>query len=650
MAELTHSVSEHLIIEDAHRNYSRNPSFEVDTSDWGASNATIERLSTGGINNGACLKVTITGNFWRVFGGAWAPMINSLPGKGLTAAYVRLDPGNVGTALRFGYFGTNTEGASAYGGLTGSSAISATTTWTRFTNQVSRYNPVRAWSGVYFEYDYVNSVTTIGDIFYIDQASLNPCYDDFPTTYFDGGTTGAHWTGTAHLSASKMPTLVVDKFLAVNLYESMYVHDGRTNLIQNADIESADISMYTTGGAAAVQSITRTTLSPWEGANSLRITTQTGSNEFYVNDDASRRIPARPGEKFTFHVSARSSTPRQMFITANCYDITGANVTGTSGAIITLSDWARYYRNITLPSNQDIHSMSIEISLTGAVLGETHDFDGFVLERGTYNPAWFQSHVASLAIATTPNLTDDTGLTDVVARNLSVNPSFEVSLDGWSGTNCTLTRVAHPNAVAGGYVLRVEATSTSNWTVRTDLHEAIPEQRITASVRSDSVTTTIVRVGVAQQTGGGGSGGTSVEQVVGTSWARYGVSHQSVAGITHTYEYFQSQNGSGGVGAVYYIDAVHITPGGGVIDYIDGSLPGCAWDGQPAISTSRKILSIDLIGAISGTRSAAATISGAGLVIKPISASIVVIAARTSTEIVAHDSGTWLIYHNTRIF
>jgi hypothetical protein len=176
-------------------NYIKNPSFQVDTSDWTSFNGTTLSRSTDEFYTGsASLKVLNTSG-----GGVQTvertPFIN--PSDVWTvSAYVKLDSLNENATyyLRHLQYTTAVSAAAISSGNIGIQALTPADGWVRLSGSFPRTSGAN-----FFALRVVTTSPANTDIFYVDSVMA----EKSPTlgTYFDGSSNG-FWTGVPHSSYS----------------------------------------------------------------------------------------------------------------------------------------------------------------------------------------------------------------------------------------------------------------------------------------------------------------------------------------------------------------------------------------------------------------------------------------------------------------
>lgn len=170
--------------------------------------------------------------------------------------------------------------------------------------------------------------------------------------------------------------------------------------------------------------------------------------------------------------------------------------------------------------------------------------------------------------------------TSIPRRNLVINPSFEVDLNGWAN-DADYSRVTS-NAFSGtGSVEQVSTTGFLNFYQST----AIPVVRNTNYVLSFYYELTINSgLGTHVQVNAPGAFDTNiVEQqlMASASWMRQVVPFNSGANDTVAIRFFNNNSS-----VVAFYDAFQVELGTVPTLYFDGSLPGCSWEGTPNLSVS----------------------------------------------------------------
>ena len=180
-------------------NYVRNPSFEVDTTDWSALSSTIAR-STGEFNTGsASLAVTSTSSTVAASAqcGITGNMVPLVAGEGTyyLSAYVKLASGNTSStySLRVLQYAEQNSAGSVANATFGAQSLSYTGNWVRLSGSFTKN------AGANFAIFRVQGPTAIGEIFYVDSVMLEK--STTLKSYFDGGSNG-FWSGTANNSFS----------------------------------------------------------------------------------------------------------------------------------------------------------------------------------------------------------------------------------------------------------------------------------------------------------------------------------------------------------------------------------------------------------------------------------------------------------------
>lgn len=176
-------------------NYIKNPSFQVDTSDWTPFNGTTLSRSTDEFNTGSSsLKVLNTS-------GGGVQTVERVPfispsDVWTVSAYVKLDLLNENATyyLRHLQYTTNVSAAAISSGNIGIEALTPADGWVRLSGSFARTSGAN-----FFALRVVTTSPSNTDIFYVDSVMA----EKSPTlgTYFDGSSNG-FWTGTPHSSYS----------------------------------------------------------------------------------------------------------------------------------------------------------------------------------------------------------------------------------------------------------------------------------------------------------------------------------------------------------------------------------------------------------------------------------------------------------------
>lgn len=176
-------------------NFIKNPSFEVDTSDWGSvAAATLERVTSESNTGSASLKVTNT----STSGVQTTSRIPFIAGQGTyyASVYIKLD--TLATTANYyirhlQYESLSSSGTVASGNI-GLTSLSYTGNWVRISGSFTRNVAAN-----YFVIRIATTSTTNGDIFYVDSVLVEK--SNSLGSYFDGSSNG-FWTGTANDSFS----------------------------------------------------------------------------------------------------------------------------------------------------------------------------------------------------------------------------------------------------------------------------------------------------------------------------------------------------------------------------------------------------------------------------------------------------------------
>jgi hypothetical protein len=175
-------------------NYIKNPSFEVDTTDWVAGGgATIARVTGDFYTGSAALEVTnAAGSFVNIQDRI--PLLSEGPFQ--VSAYVKLLPGT-STAnyyLRYLQYETVDSTSTVDFANLGTTSLSVTGNWVRLSGSFTK-----APIGNYAVIRVVTASAVSGDKFLVDSVM----FEDTATlgTYFDGSN-GGFWTGTPNNSYS----------------------------------------------------------------------------------------------------------------------------------------------------------------------------------------------------------------------------------------------------------------------------------------------------------------------------------------------------------------------------------------------------------------------------------------------------------------
>lgn len=191
-----------------------------------------------------------------------------------------------------------------------------------------------------------------------------------------------------------------------------------------------------------------------------------------------------------------------------------------------------------------------------------------------------------------PGQEDVTGRTDgsiwftrTRARvNYCTNPSFEVNTTGWTGYNCSISRVASSPAVDGAYALQIVNDGTgSNKYVETPqtTQVASPDQVWTGSFYAMGVSGLTTSDYYAQIVFFD-SGNIALSSVDGafaglsdTSWTRFSVT--ATAPANTAYVTIRAMSSSANTAAVWKIDGVLLETQSILGAYFDGSSYDCVW-------------------------------------------------------------------------
>jgi hypothetical protein len=176
-------------------NYIKNPSFEVDISDWTSFNGTTLSRSTDEFNNGsASLRVVNTS-------GGGVQTVERVPFISASdvwtiSAYIKLDPLNDNATyyLRHLQYTTTSAAAAISSGNIGIQSVTGADGWVRLSGSFERTSGAN-----FFAMRIVTTSASNTDVFYVDgvMAERTPTVG----TYFDGSS-GGFWTGVPHSSYS----------------------------------------------------------------------------------------------------------------------------------------------------------------------------------------------------------------------------------------------------------------------------------------------------------------------------------------------------------------------------------------------------------------------------------------------------------------
>jgi hypothetical protein len=176
-------------------NYIKNPTFEVDISDWTPFAGTTLERDTNEFNTGsACLKVTNTSG-----GGVQTleriPFIDTSE-EWTVSAYVKLDALNDNATyyLRHLQYTTSTASAAISSGNIGIQALTSADGWVRLSGSFTRTSGAN-----FFALRIVTTSASNTDVFFVDSVMAER--SSTLGTYFDGSLDG-FWTGTPHSSYS----------------------------------------------------------------------------------------------------------------------------------------------------------------------------------------------------------------------------------------------------------------------------------------------------------------------------------------------------------------------------------------------------------------------------------------------------------------
>jgi hypothetical protein len=176
-------------------NYIKNPSFEVDTSDWvPLSGSTISRVTSEFNTGSASLQIANDNS-----SGAQAEQrIPFSEGEGIYyfSAYVKLDVGATTSSyfLRHIQYETLVSSTILSSGNVGNQSLSPEDGWVRLSGAVTKNATAN-----YFLFRVATSSTTNTDVFFVDSVMVEK--SDSLGSYFDGSN-GGFWTGTPHESFS----------------------------------------------------------------------------------------------------------------------------------------------------------------------------------------------------------------------------------------------------------------------------------------------------------------------------------------------------------------------------------------------------------------------------------------------------------------
>lgn len=182
-------------------NLVRNPSFEVDTTDWAVkAGSTITRSTAQAYVGSASLRITLGGS--ATTGTLYGPNGNRIPGTPgvyTVSCYVKPDPAvTTGTyRVRMFTYGTDPNGDLISSPAGGDTVIDNTQVWTRVdhTFDLSSLSAMN-----YFSVALERTGAALGEIIFADAFLVEK--SSTTGTYFDGSTSTGFWTGTANNSFS----------------------------------------------------------------------------------------------------------------------------------------------------------------------------------------------------------------------------------------------------------------------------------------------------------------------------------------------------------------------------------------------------------------------------------------------------------------
>jgi hypothetical protein len=176
-------------------NYIKNPSFEVDTSDWGSvGGAVLSRVTDQNNTGSACLRVA-NQSASAVQTLARIPFLGG-QGTYYVSAYVKLDTGatTANYFLRYLQYESATSSGTLSSGNIGTQSLSVTGNWVRLSAPMTRTT-----AADYFVIRVATASTTATDVFFVDSVMVEK--SNTLGSYFDGSYNG-FWTGTSHASLS----------------------------------------------------------------------------------------------------------------------------------------------------------------------------------------------------------------------------------------------------------------------------------------------------------------------------------------------------------------------------------------------------------------------------------------------------------------
>jgi hypothetical protein len=175
-------------------NYVSNPSFEVDTTGWGAvASATLARTTDESNTGSASLSVTNASGSAAQY--SMIPLVAG-PGTYYLSAYVKLASGNSTATyfLRHLQYAETTSTSTVAAGNVGLTSLSYTGDWVRLEAAITKNSGAN-----FMSIRVVTNSTVSGEIFYVDSVMLEK--SNTLGTYFDGGSNG-FWAGSANASFS----------------------------------------------------------------------------------------------------------------------------------------------------------------------------------------------------------------------------------------------------------------------------------------------------------------------------------------------------------------------------------------------------------------------------------------------------------------
>lgn len=354
-----------------------NPSFETNNTSWSTAQSAITRSTAFALYGSGSLTTTMSSTTdSNAFSMPAGTVTINQTGTYTVSAYVYVPTGSTiaGRTITISFEG---------GGMTSSGGTSQPATlvagqWVRCSYTARNFTSISGTSpAIVFRLSGTLS-TAVGQAIYLDGCLLE--YSSTLNTYFDGGldpyaygtTPTLAWTGTANNSTSTRTAA-----------------RRRVNIMPNPSLE---VNLTNT---SAYQATSTRVAASWGFGSWAQQTVATVTN---TGGPFTGPIAVDGGITYTGSIYGKyiSGTARQFRVTIEFYNSAGGYISGTSGTPVLLSATPQRM-SVTAVAPAGARTMyMVCYSFTAGAIGDTFQFDGYLIEQGSTLGTYFDGYTAGL--------------------------------------------------------------------------------------------------------------------------------------------------------------------------------------------------------------------------------------------------------------